>query len=117
MSPASGPTAHGNFQTATSWKSFKATVPYHGEIFVDSATGIVVRMITQADFKSSDVVHREDQRFDYAPVTVGASELVVPVRSVILTEVVPNGDSGLAGPVSMRHTFFTSEYKNYQNGN
>jgi len=117
LSPASGPTAHGNFQTATSWKGFKATVPYHGEIFVDSDTGIVVRMITQADFKSSDVVHQEDQRFDYAPVTVGASELVVPVRSVILTEVVPNGDSGLAGPVSMRHTFFTSEYKNYQLGN
>jgi hypothetical protein len=107
------PTAKGNFQTATSWKNYKATVPYHGEIFIDPDTGIVVRLVTQADFKSSDVVHQEDQRIDYGPVTVGGKTMVLPIKAVINTEVVPNGDSN-SGKYSTRHTLFTSEYKDYK---
>jgi hypothetical protein len=107
------PQAKGNMQTNTSWKNFKTTVPYHGEIFVDPDTGIVVRLVTQAEFKTSDLVHQEDQRIDYGPVAVGDKKLVLPVKSVINTEVVPNGDSG-AGKYSTRHTLFTAEYKNYQ---
>src|SRR5580658_383111 len=64
-SQGSGPQAHGNLQTVTSWKNYKATVPYHGEIFVDPDTGIVVRLVTQAEFKNTDVVHQEDQRIDF----------------------------------------------------
>jgi hypothetical protein len=107
------PQAKGNMQTNTSWKNFKTTVPYHGEIFVDPDTGIVVRLVTQAEFKTSDLVHQEDHRIDYGPVAVGDKKLVLPVKSVINTEVVPNGDSG-AGKYSTRHTLFTAEYKNYQ---
>jgi hypothetical protein len=106
-------TATGNMQTVSRWSAFKATVPYHGEIFVDPNTGIVVRLVTIAEFNSSDVVHQEDQRIDYAPVKVDAKVLVLPVRKVINTEIVPNGDSG-AGKYSTRHTLFTIEYKNYQ---
>jgi len=105
--------AKGNFQTNTSWKNFKTTVPYHGELFIDQDTGIVVRLISEAEFKSSDVVHQEDQRIDYSPVKVGDKMLVLPVKTVINTEVVPNGDSG-AGKYSTRHTLFSSEYKDYQ---
>ncbi len=115
-SPTQGnmnPQAKGNLQTTTSWKNYKATVPYHGEIFVDPDTGIVVRLVTQAEFKASDVVHQEDQRIDYGPVKAGDKTLVLPVKSVIATEVVPNGDSG-AGKYSTRHTLFTSEYKDYK---
>jgi hypothetical protein len=105
-------TATGNFQTATEWKNFKATLPYHGEIFVDPDTGIVVRLITQAEFKTSDLVHQEDERIDYGPVKVGDKMLVLPVKSYINTEVVPNGDSG-GGKFTLRHTLFTTEYKDY----
>jgi hypothetical protein len=113
-SASSGPQAHGNMQTATSWHNYKATVPYHGEIFVDPDTGIVVRLVTQAEFKNTDVVHQEDQRIDFAPVTVGSNTLVLPIKTVINTEVVPNGDSQAAGKFTTRHTLFTAEYKNYQ---
>jgi len=105
--------AKGNLQTNTSWKNYKATVPYHGEIFVEPNTGIVVRLVTMADFKPTDVVHQEDQRIDYGPVTVAGKVLVLPVKSVINTEVVPNGDTG-AGKYSTRRTLFTIEYKDYQ---
>jgi len=108
--------AKGNFQTNTTWHNFKANVPYHGELFVDPETGIVVRLVTFADFKNSDVVQQEDQRIDYGPVTVGEKTLVLPVRNVITTQVAPNGDSQSAGKYITRHTLFTSEYKNYQPG-
>lgn len=113
-SQSSGPQAHGNLQTVTSWKNYKATVPYKGEIFVDPDTGIVVRLVTQAEFKNTEVVHQEDQRIDFAPVPVGSKTLVLPVKTVINTEVVPNGDSQATGKYSTRHTLFTAEYKSYQ---
>lgn len=107
--------ASGNFQTTTDWHNFKAAgVPYHGEFFVDPDTGIVVRMIAQIEFKPTEVVHQEDTRVDYGPEKVGDKTLIVPMRTVILTEVVPNGDSQAAGRFSTRDTFFTIEYKDYQ---
>lgn len=107
--------ASGNFQTNTSYDiHYKASVPYHGEFFVDPDTGIVVRMITQPELKQSDVVHQVDERIDYGPATVAGKTIVVPVKTIIDTEVVPNGDSGSAGRFSIRRTLFTSEYKDYQ---
>jgi hypothetical protein len=106
--------AKGNFQTNTDWNDYKATVPYHGELFIDPDSGIVVRMITEAELKPSEVVHQFDERIDYGPVTVGGKMLVLPLKSIIDTEVVPNGDSGAAGRYSVRRTLFTSEYKDYQ---
>ena len=107
--------AGGNYQTATDWHDFTANnVPYHGELFVNAETGIVVRLVTIAEFKSSDVVHQEDRRIDYLPITAGGKELVVPVQSMINTEVVPTGDSGSAGKFSTRRTMLTSEYKDFE---
>lgn len=105
--------ASGNFQTNTNWNDYKTTVPYHGEFFIDPDSGIVVRMITEAELKPSDVVHQVDERIDYGPVTVNGKTVVVPIRTVTNTEVVPNGDSGSAGRYSVRRTLFTSEYKDY----
>jgi len=72
----------------------------------------VVRLVTQADLKNSDLVHQEDQRIDYGPATVGGKALVVPLKTIINTEAVPNGDTG-AGKFITRRTIFTVEYKNY----
>jgi hypothetical protein len=113
LNGGTGGGASGNFQTNNSFKPYKTTVPYHGEIFIDPDTGIVVRLITQADFKNTDVVHQEDQRIDFAPTTVGGKTLVLPIKSVIYTEAVPNGDAG-SGKFMLRHTIFTSEYKDYK---
>jgi hypothetical protein len=96
-----------------SWDNYKATIPYHGEIFIEPNTGIVVRLITEADFKNSDVVNQEDQRIDYLPVAVGGKTLVLPSKSIIDTEVFPNGDSS-GGKSMIRHALFTAEYKDYK---
>jgi hypothetical protein len=107
--------AKGNFQTATDWHDFKVNgLPYHGQLFIDPDSGIVVRMITIAEFKNSDVVYQEDQRIDYGPVTMGDKSLVLPVRKIVNTEVVPTGESGSAGKYTTRRTLLTSEYKDFQ---
>jgi hypothetical protein len=103
----------GNFQTSTDWHAYKSTAPYHGEFFIDPDTGIVVRMITEAELKPTEVVHRLDTRIDYSPVAVDGKPLVLPVKSYINSEVVPNGDSG-AGGYSTRKTLFNVAYKDYQ---
>ena len=112
----SGGGVSGNFQTSTDWHNFKATVPYHGELFIEPESGVVVRMITEAELKPTEVVHQVDTRVDYGPVKAGDKTLVVPVKTIINTEVVPNGDSGSAGGYSIRRTLFTSEYKDYKTG-
>lgn len=107
--------ATGNFQTATDWHDFKPSgVPYHGQLFVDPDTGIVVRMVTITEFKNTDVVHQEDQRIDYLPMKVGDKDMILPVRKMLNTEVVPTGESGSAGKYSTRRTMLTSEYKDFQ---
>lgn len=86
--------AEGNLQTSTEWKNYKAIVPYHGEIFVDAESGIVLRMVVEAETAQTDVVHQQSIRIDYGPVPLGGRVSVLPVRTVINSEVVVNGDSG-----------------------
>lgn len=96
-----------------SWENFKLTVPYHGELFIEPDTGVVDRLITEAEFKNSDLVNKENQRIDFKPVVVGGKTLVLPSRSIINTEVVPNGDPS-GGNTGIRHTYFTADYKSYK---
>jgi len=112
-SAGGGSSAKGNLQSVSEWKNFKATVGYHGELFVDPSSGTVVRTITEAEFKPSDFVHYEDIRTDYAPMPIGGKNLVVPVRTFIVSEIVPNGDS-FAAHYSVRHQEVTEDYKDYQ---
>jgi hypothetical protein len=103
----------GNFQTNTEWHDSRTSVAYHGEFFIDPDTGVVVRMIVQAEFKPSELVHRIDTRVDYAPIRAGSRTLIAPVKTYINTEVVPGGDSG-AATYTTRCTLFISEYKDYR---
>ena len=105
----------GNFQTNTDWHHFQGIVPYHGQFFIDPASGVVVRMITQGQFSPSDVVHEMDTRVDYGAAKVGARILITPAKTFINTLVVANGDSG-AGTYTTRRTLFISEYRDYQLG-
>ena len=103
----------GNFQTNTNWHDFKATAPYHGELFVDPQSGIVVRLIVQAELKPSDVVHEVDTRIDFSPTRVNNQMYILPVKTYVNTLVVPNGDSG-AATYTTRRTLLTSEYRDYE---
>jgi hypothetical protein len=103
----------GNFQTSTRWYEYKSAPPFHGELFIDVDTGVVVRMIVEAEFPLNAVVHQLDTRIDFAPVKPGDKLFVVPVKTYINSVVVPNGDSG-AATYTTRRTLFTSEFADYK---
>ncbi len=100
-------------QNGTSWHNYKAVVPYRGEFYIDPESGTVLRMITEPQLKHSEMVRQVDTRIDYEAVTVGDKSLVVPVKTVINTEVVPTGDAG-QGFEPTRVTLFTADYTNYK---
>jgi hypothetical protein len=111
--PGGGGGVAGNMQTNTTWHNYKATVPYHGEFFIDPETGVVMRMITEDELNPTEVVHNVDTRIDYGPLKFGNKMLVAPIMTIINSVVVPNGDSG-AGSYATRRTLFISEYKDYR---
>jgi hypothetical protein len=107
--------ATGNFQTHTEWHDFKGTVPYHGRFFIDPESGIILRMIVEAELKPSDMVHQLDTRIDFGPVKVGNVTIIAPIRSVINSVVVPNGEAQTGG-YKTRCTLFSSDYTDYRMG-
>jgi len=98
------PVDNGSLSTVSDWKPFNAKSGYHGELFLDPDSGIVLRTIVQAEFKASDFVHYENIRVDYAPMPIDGNNLYVPVRSFTIAEIVPNGDS-FASNYAIRHQF------------
>ncbi len=103
----------GEIQSVTSYRPFKKTVSYHGEFYVNPEDGSILRVITYAELKPTDYVHLEAVRTDYSPVVVDGKEYVLPLDTVTMNEVVPNGESNSIA-YSVRHTLFNVTYANYQ---
>lgn len=103
----------GNYQTSASWKNFKSTEPYRGEIYIDPDTGVVYRLITEVEFKGSDPIKVENQRIDYGTETIDGKKLVVPGFVTIDTLEQPFPDSP-QGRFITRHTLFTENYSGYK---
>jgi VWFA-related protein len=57
---------------------------YHGEIAVDPATGTILRLTVQAEFKPDDLVSRAEIMVEYGPVEIGGKTYFCPQRSVAL---------------------------------
>jgi hypothetical protein len=113
----SGSTSHpvnnGNLSTVSEWKPFAIKSGYHGELFLDPATGTVLRTIVQAEFKPSAFVHNEQIRVDYATLPVAGQPLTLPVRTFTLAEIVPNADS-FAAHYAVRQDLVTEDFKDFQ---
>ncbi len=109
---AGGKTMSGNMQNVANWHPFQAKAAYHGQLFLHSKSGAVLRLITQADFKPTDFVHSESTRIDYEFRTLNSQTLLLPVRTVTLTELVPNGDSN-AARYAIRHQIVTEDLKDF----
>ncbi len=97
--------------TAATYKPFTANPGYHGEFFIDPDTGVIVRLTTSAELKPTDIVRHEDIRVDYGSVNVDGKPFVVPVKSITLTELSPNGDAFVKS--FTRRTVFEANYKSY----
>ena len=67
--------------------SFHVMTGYHGEIAVDPATGIIVRLTLQAELKpgDGDPISRADIAVEYGPVELGGVTYICPQHSVSIS--------------------------------
>ncbi len=59
---------------------------YHGALWLDPATGTILRITLEADAKGGAPFQRASILVEYAPVQIGDSRFICPVRSVALYE-------------------------------
>jgi len=64
---------------------FRRTVPYHGSMTVDPATGVILRLFLEAELKASDPVTQASILVDYGAVEIGGKTYICPTRSLSKT--------------------------------
>ncbi|MBS1804448.1 MAG: VWA domain-containing protein [Acidobacteria bacterium] len=64
---------------------FRRIVPYRGSMGVDPATGVIERLIVEAELKATDPVTEASILVDYGPVEIGGKTYTCPVRSISTT--------------------------------
>ena len=62
--------------------TFNVMIGYHGQIAVDPASGVIVRLTLQADLDASDPMSRADIAVEYGPVELGGATYICPQHSV-----------------------------------
>jgi len=110
---AASPAGNGNFSYVADWNPFKAKSGYRGELFLDPDSGIILRTVIEAKFKSSSFVHYENIRVDYGSIPIGNNYVYVPVASFTTAEVVPNGDSAMSR-YSVRHQYVIQDNRDFR---
>jgi hypothetical protein len=61
---------------------FAKQARFHGEIAVDPATGVILRLTMQADLEPRLPLERSDIMVEYGPVVVGGKTYICPARAV-----------------------------------
>lgn len=64
---------------------FRRIVPYRGTMTVDPASGVILRVVLEAELKGSDPVAKAAILVDYGPVEIGGKTYICPVRSISTT--------------------------------
>ncbi len=65
--------------------AFTVMSGYHGEIAVDPASGIIVRLTLQAELSKDDPISRADLAVEYGPVELGGTTYNCPQQSVSIS--------------------------------
>jgi VWFA-related protein len=65
--------------------AFRETPGYHGSLFIDPATGAILRITLEAELKSGDPLLRAGTVIEYGPVSIGDQRFICPVRSLALS--------------------------------
>jgi VWFA-related protein len=66
-------------------RPFRQIVGYHGEMTVDPASGVILRLKLEADLKPTDPVVRAGILVEYGPVEIAGRSYVCPLRSISIT--------------------------------
>jgi hypothetical protein len=87
----------------------RAKPGYHGSLWLDPATGTILRITIEADSKDSAPFRRAAVMVQYGAVVIGNSEFICPVRSLALSSAEPSAQTitGDAPTEWLNETLFT----------
>ena len=68
---------------------------YHGSLWVDPATGVILRISIETDGNAGDQFRRVAVMVQYAPVQIGDRKFICPVRSLALLSGIADANSSL----------------------
>jgi len=90
---------------------FRATPAYHGSLFIDPATGAILRITLEAELKQEDPITRAATVVQYGHVMIGDRSYICPVRSLAFSmeQATPslNGEPSGAPNLLVNETSFT----------
>ena len=94
-------------------RPYHITPGYHGELWLDPATGTILRITVEADLKSRDPVKQADTLIEYGPVSINDHSFICPVRSLTLhlEPVNPNDTTGAAPILQLNDIQFTNYHR------
>ncbi len=100
-----------NIQTIENSHPFKDTPGYHGYIAVDSASGVILRITIEAEFKVGDPLDQASSVVQYGPVVLGNRRSICPLASMTFTQehidagstVPPNGTIRVLNETTFTH--------------
>jgi VWFA-related protein len=94
-------------------KPYRITPGYHGSLWLDPATGTILRVTIETDLKDRDQVKRADALVQYGPVTIGDHIFICPVCSLTLhlDPIDPNDISGAAPLLKLNETQFINYHR------
>jgi len=86
---------------------------YHGSLWLDPATGTVLRITIEADSKGSSDFQRAAMLVEYGAVEIGGSSFICPVRSLALSKTIIGADASTGDAASewLNETLFTSYHR------
>jgi VWFA-related protein len=64
---------------------FRERTGFHGEFAIDPASGAVLRLTVEADLEPRLPLERSDIMVEYAPVVMGGTTYICPIRSVSIS--------------------------------
>lgn len=65
---------------------FSEQAAYHGEVQFNPATGAILRITVEAELDPGELVSKAGMVVEYSPTPIGASQVVLPARSVSLLQ-------------------------------
>ncbi|MGA2351687.1 MAG: hypothetical protein ABSF70_14735 [Terracidiphilus sp.] len=87
QNPASGALAFGfaaGTELASNTDSYRGTPGYHGNVYLDPATGAILRITMDTELKASDPIKRVGMSVEYGPVEIGGKNFILPVHSIAI---------------------------------
>jgi VWFA-related protein len=94
--------------------AYHGTPGYHGDLYIDQASGAIVRATLEAELNDNDVVKRAAISVQYGEVEIGGSSYICPTRSVAISADMDRPGKTIGGAVAMtriNETTFTAYHR------